>query len=321
VTKSSSSGVKLLALTMVLLASSIVQASDLQSPLTEEEWQLARQVNDYREDNGLATVPVTNSLTKVARTHVADLNTYHPDTATFGTGDCNRHSWSSHGDWTAVCYTGSAQASQMWNKPREITESYTGNGYEIAFWNSRGATPSSALGEWMNSAAHSDTILQRGIFSGTVWQAMGVAIDGDYAVVWFGKDPDPAGPVPTTDTSEAEAAYSGLTLSARKEEYARGETVQFVLRKATPGSASLVGAYYEIEKDVDGEWRAYYRTNPDNWRFKTPVIEFGGVAKAIQWDQRQRVDPENVASRGGYRIKFYAPEAFDGFLTAEFAIV
>ena len=116
-TKSSSSGVKLLALTMVLLASSIVQASDLQSPLTEEEWQLARQVNDYREDNGLATVPVTNSLTKVARTHVADLNTYHPDTATFGTGDCNRHSWSSHGDWTAVCYTGSAQASQMWNKP------------------------------------------------------------------------------------------------------------------------------------------------------------------------------------------------------------
>jgi hypothetical protein len=93
------------------------------------------------------------------------------------------------------------------------------------------------------------------------------------------------------------------------------------LRKATPGSASLEGAYYEIEKDVDGEWRPYFKTNPDNWRFKTPIIEFGGVAKGIQWDQRQRGDPENVASRGGYRIKFYAPEAFDGFLTEEFAIV
>ncbi len=46
-----------------------------------------------------------------------------------------------------------------------------------------------------------------------------------------------------------------------------------------------------------------------------------GAAKAIQWDQRQRGDPDNVASRGGYRMKFYAPEAFDGFLTAEFAIV
>jgi hypothetical protein len=58
--------------------------------------------------------------------------------------------------------------------------------------------------------------------------------------------------------------------------------------------------------------------SPDGWRFKTPVIEFGGAAKAIQWDQRQRGDPDNVASRGGYRMKFYEPEAFDGFLTAEF---
>jgi hypothetical protein len=106
------------------------------------------------------------------------------------------------------------------------------------------------------------TILQRGIFAGTVWQAMGVAIDGDYAVVWFGQDTDPAGPVPTTDTPEAEAAYAGLTLAARKGEYARGETVEFVLRKATPDSASLVGAYYEIEKDVDGEWRYYYPDLP-----------------------------------------------------------
>ncbi len=311
----------LLALLFFLLASSTVQASDLQSPLTEEEWQLARLVNEYREESGLAAVLVTNSLTKVARAHVADLNAHHPDTATYGTGECNRHSWSSFGDWTAVCYTGSGQASAMWNKPREITESYTGNGYEIAYWSGQGATPSSAMSEWKNSAAHSDTILQRGIFAETVWQAMGVAIDGDYAVVWFGIDSDPAGPVPITDTSEAEAAYAGLTLAARKGEYAPGETVEFVLRKVTPGSSSLVGAYYEIEKDVDGEWRSYYRTSPDSWRFKTPVIEFGGAAKAIQWDQRQRGDPDNVASRGGYRMKFYAPEAFEGFLTAEFAIV
>ena len=320
-TRSKSFEITLLALSIFLLASSIVQASDLQSPLTEEEWQLARLVNEYREESGLVAVPVTNSLTKVARAHVSDLNAHHPDTATYGTGECNRHSWSSFGDWTTVCYTGSGEASQMWNKPREITESYTGNGYEIAYWNSQGATASSAMSEWMDSAAHSETILQRGIFAGTVWQAMGVAIDGDYAVVWFGTDTDPAGPVPATDTPEVVAAHAGLTLAARKGEYARGETVEFVLRKATPGSASLVGAYYEIEKDVDGEWRAYFRTNPDSWRFKTPVIEYGGVAKAIQWDQRQRGDPDNVASRGGYRMKFYAPEAFDGFLTAEFEIV
>ena len=112
-----------------------------------------------------------------------------------------------------------------------------------------------------------------------------------------------------------------MTLAARKGERAPGETVEFVLRKATPGSASLIGAHYEIENDVDGEGRSNYRTDPDGWRFMTPVIEFGGAAKAIQWDQRQRGYPDNVASRGGYRIKFFAPEAFDGFLTAEFAVV
>jgi hypothetical protein len=42
------------------------------------------------------------------------------------------------------------------------------------------------------------------------------------------------------------------------------------------------GAYYEIKKDADGEWRAYFKTKPDNRRFKTPLIEFGGVAKGIQ---------------------------------------
>jgi hypothetical protein len=320
VIQKSSVGIKLLAIVMVLLASAVVQASDQQDPLTEKEWQLADLVNQYREQNGLSAITVTNSLTEVARAHIIDLNTYHPDTETFGTGNCNRHSWSSHGDWTAVCYTGSAEASQMWNKPREITESYEGNGYEIAHWSSQDVTPTGAMDDWKNSLPHSDTILQRGIFAGSVWNAMGVGIDGNYAVVWFGKDVDPAGPVPTTDTSEAEAAFAGLTLSAKKPEYAPGETVQFVLRKMTPGSASLEGAYYEIEKEVDGEWKRYFKMDPENWGFKTPVIEFGGVAKGFEWDQRQKGDPENVATRGKYRIKFYAPEAFDGFLTAEFMI-
>ena len=73
-TQGKSFGIRLLAFSIFLLASSIVQASDLQSPLTEVEWQLARQVNEYREENDLSAVLVTNSLTKVARAHVADLN-------------------------------------------------------------------------------------------------------------------------------------------------------------------------------------------------------------------------------------------------------
>ena len=316
---------KLLAIALALVMLTIVQGSDQQSSLTDEEKQLADLLNQHREQNGLTAVPVTNSLTKVARAHIEDLNTYHPDTATFGTGNCNRHSWSSHGIWTAVCYTGSAQASQMWNKPREITESYEGSGYEIAHWNSLEATPSGTMDEWMGSPLHNETILQQGTFAATVWKAMGVGIDGNYAVVWFGADVDPAGLVPatvlvTTDYPDPVAAYGGLTLSAINPEYAPGETVEFKLRKWTPGSANLEGAYYVIEKEVDGTWVHYFRVHAERWYFKTPVIEFGGMAKGIEWDQRQRGEPENVATRGKYRMKFYAPEAFDGFTTAEFMI-
>jgi len=181
-----------------------VQAQDQQSPLSDKEKQLADLVNEYRVDNGLPAVQITNSLTKVARTHITDLNTYHPDTKNYGDGDCNTHSWSNQGDWTAVCYIDSAQQLQMHNKPSEITESYDSDGYEIASWSSSEATPEGAINVWMSSSDHSDVILELHDWQGSAWKAMGVGIDGNYAVIWFGKDEDLAGPVPTTNTLTSE---------------------------------------------------------------------------------------------------------------------
>jgi hypothetical protein len=194
----------------VLIAAMIqVQAQGQQAPLSDNEKMLADLVNQQRTEDGLAAIPVTNSLTEVARTHVNDLNTYHPDTKNQpGGGVCNTHSWSSHGAWTAVCYTGSGGTSEsqmMWNKPREITD-YSGNGYEIAFWDSSKATPSGAMSSWKTEVPplHLDVILERNMWQGHPWKAMGVGIDGNYAVVWFGEDEDPAGPVPTAGTQTGE---------------------------------------------------------------------------------------------------------------------
>lgn len=300
-------------------------ASDTQSSLSDSEKQLSDMVNQYRQENGLATLPVTNALTKVARAHIEDLNSYHPDTKNYGTGQCNVHSWSSHGDWTGVCYTGeSAQFPSMWNKPKEITESYEGNGYEIAYWNSIEATPSTAIAQWKGSVYHSDTILQRGAFASSTWRAMGVGIDGSYAVVWFGQEVDPSGAVSaqqvSTDYPDQECPYSCLTLTPKKAVYAQGETVQIVLKRTVPGSSSLVGAHYTIEKKVEGNWVSYYENSAEVWRFRTPKIDYEGLAKLIQWDQRQMGEPDNMASRGPYRMLFYAPEAYDGYLTAEFTV-
>ncbi len=162
--------------------------------LSEDEANLAQLINDYRQTQGLLPVPVTRSLTTVAQWHAWDLDVNHP----YG-GDCNLHSWSDGELWTPVCYTADhANASGMWDKPREITSNaYTGNGFEIAYWTSGTVSPEGALSGWQNSPGHNDVILNAGIWqSNNPWPAMGVGMRAGYAVVWFGPSADPQGTIP-----------------------------------------------------------------------------------------------------------------------------
>ena len=160
-----------------------------------DERELAGAINAYREQHGLPAVPLSPALMRVARVHVRDLEVNAPDDATGGgPGECTMHSWSARGPWTPVCYTRDARAAPlMWSKPREITRgAYAGDGFEIAFWWSGEATPTLALDSWQHSAGHNAVIRERGAWARSEWQAMGVAVEGHYAVVWFGKLRDPA---------------------------------------------------------------------------------------------------------------------------------
>lgn len=81
----------------------------------------------------------------------------------------------------------------MWSKPSEITRGvYSGNGYEIGFGSPQSglATPEAAIAGWLGSLLHSAVMLERGIWAGKDWQALGVAIHGRYAVAWFGEEHD-----------------------------------------------------------------------------------------------------------------------------------
>jgi hypothetical protein len=161
--------------------------------LSEDEATLAQLMNDYRQAQGLAPVPVTASLTAVAQWHVWDLDVNHPHG-----GECNLHSWSDGSLWTPVCYTADhANAAGMWDKPKEITaDAYTAHGYEIAYWTSGTASPAGALSAWQNSSAHNDVILNAGIWqSYDPWPAMGVGMRAGYAVIWFGGTADPQGTI------------------------------------------------------------------------------------------------------------------------------
>lgn len=153
--------------------------------LTVEENKLYELLMKYRQEKGLQRIPISKSLTIVAQTHAKDLQ----DNFTFQR-NCNMHSWSNKGKWSACCYTSDhSQASCMWNKPRELT-TYNGNGYEIAHGGRNYlATPETALESWKHSAGHNAVIINEGIWKNK-WNAIGIGMLGSFAVVWFGNEVD-----------------------------------------------------------------------------------------------------------------------------------
>ncbi len=151
---------------------------------TKAEKELYDLVMKYRKQNGLKEIPMSKSLTKVAQIHAKDLKENQPVK-----GNCNLHSWSSKGEWSACCYTSDhAKARCMWDKPRELTN-YKGNGYEISHWSGGTATAEGSLAGWKKSKAHNNVILNKGIWDDE-WKAIGIGMNGGYAVIWFGKEED-----------------------------------------------------------------------------------------------------------------------------------
>lgn len=150
--------------------------------LSAEEKKLFNLIMDYRKSKRLKPIPYSPKLTKVAQTHVRDLmNNYDYENR----GECNPHSWSSNGDWSACCYTADhAKASCMWDKPKEIS-GYEGNGFEIAYYSSGGANATEGLEGWKKSPGHNPLLINSGTWSKLEWKGIGIGIYGQYGVVWF----------------------------------------------------------------------------------------------------------------------------------------
>ncbi len=153
--------------------------------ITQQEFNLCDMINKYRTKNNLPVIPISKSLSYVAKLHVKDLENNKRDM-----NNCNLHSWSDKGNWKACCYNKEQiNKSCMLDKPKEITN-YSGNGYEITYWESVGVTPKNAFDLWKNIKAANDILLNSGKWRKKYWNALGVGIYKDYAVAWFGEEKD-----------------------------------------------------------------------------------------------------------------------------------
>ncbi len=154
--------------------------------LNIEEQELYNLVNMERVANSLNQIPLSSSLTLVAQIHARDLQ----QNPSIVNNRCNMHSWSKLGEWTACCYTPDhAQARCMWEKPQELSP-YTGYGFELSYRNSHNATASEALKTWKKSDEHYSVIINKESWESSDWNAVGVGIYGQYAVLWFGLEQD-----------------------------------------------------------------------------------------------------------------------------------
>jgi len=155
--------------------------------LSSEEKKLYDLIMAYRKSKRLPAIPYSARLSKVAQTHVRDLEENYD----YGNSDnCNPHSWSGKGTWTSCCYTSDhKKASCMWAKPKEVA-GYEGYGYEIAYYSSAGANATEGLEGWKKSQGHNPLLVNLGTWSKVKWQAIGIGIYGQYGVVWFGEELD-----------------------------------------------------------------------------------------------------------------------------------
>lgn len=141
-------------------------------------------LNRHRVSYGLPALTLDMALVKVARTHVVDSMAHHPRHSKDHRGmQGNLHSWSHSPHWSGGAYTKDhAYASMMWDKPREHTD-FTGHGFENAYASYGEADPQQAMAAWIESPSHHDVMIGNGDWAGL--SKVGVAIDGNYAFMWF----------------------------------------------------------------------------------------------------------------------------------------
>ena len=150
----------------------------------DEEVQLYELLTEYRRINNLPPIPISKSLSYVARIHAMDLSFNRPDF-----GGCNPHSWSDKGDWTSCCYARDEKRLDCMNrKPRELT-AYKAKAWEIVYEGGEKALAMDAFDLWKEIGLTRAYILNQGKWA-KPWKAMGIGFYDNYACVWFGEGDD-----------------------------------------------------------------------------------------------------------------------------------
>ncbi|CAN5262840.1 hypothetical protein BH10ACI1_BH10ACI1_11410 [soil metagenome] len=155
-------------------ASLFTEKKCLGDEVDSQEKELYRLVNEYRAQNNLPPIPLSDALNIVANRHLLDL-ILNLNTLTHGWSNCP-YDINNTDTWKCV-----------FESPKRLKVNYSGKGYENLYRTSRGnAIPASALEAWKKSPMHNALILNLNNWKNTQFDSCGIAISGQYAAIWFG---------------------------------------------------------------------------------------------------------------------------------------
>lgn len=153
--------------------------------ISQQEYKLYSLVNSYRSKLALDPIPLSKSLSFVARIHAKDLATYYP----MG-DDCNMHSWSNQGNWKSFCFPAEQnRRNDIKDKAKEIS-GYPGKAWEITYWENSEADVAFVLEFWNGISYSTSMIGNTGKWSDKEWKSMGVGIQDGYVLLWLGEEID-----------------------------------------------------------------------------------------------------------------------------------
>lgn len=160
---------------------------------TKDEIELFRLINEYRRQNNLPEVRESKTLYLIANRHLIDLN-FNLKKLTHSWNDCE---FNLNDSKTWKC---------IFDAPKKFDPAFSGTGYENVYYNSKGKfSPAEALEAWKKSPLHNAAILNLDSFKDSKWIAGGVAIDGQYAALWFMS--------PSADATAKKTETKGLGVS------------------------------------------------------------------------------------------------------------
>jgi hypothetical protein len=217
--------------------------------IREQEMELFRMVNEYRQQNNLPPVALSKSLCYVASLHARDLMLNNPDQ-----GSCNFHSWSNRGSWIPFCYPRDEnKKSSVWDKPREITK-YPAKAYEIVYWENTQMVEDSIMMVWKTEEYFNSFLLNSGKWEGQNWNAIGISIFESYVCAWFGTANDPEGPAYVCGTKIEQPASKDSVKPAPVNKKPAAQQV-------SPGKMDPITDSTSVPPTQSGSWYIIVKTN------------------------------------------------------------